>query len=144
MGVDSFKNAGLNALPPVAASVLCGYANGIIPIVFHSGNLQHWAYRSIPCFALFLAFLLRIMKDLGTMKFNQLIHRICYSSEKESLRETMNDEFTTEENKKTAKSRYNELIAGEMMINSMFNNYLAKLPLSSNSTEHPRITSEVD
>lgn len=124
MANEKLNAIGKNGLPFVIASVLCGYATNYIPDYFPIGESRDWAYRSIPALSLVIVFLLRVLKDLGSMTFSELFFtKVCAGPEKKRLLKIINDAHASPENKKQAKERYNHILDGEMQIGGQTVNY---------------------
>ncbi|EPK7664743.1 hypothetical protein MOV73_003763 [Raoultella ornithinolytica] len=124
MTTDDAKKAGKQGLPWILSSILCGYATDWIPKVLPTGELQDWAYRSIPFFAIFLMFVIRSIKDLGSMSISQIVFcKFCADPAKKRLSTIINDPLASDENKKDAKKHYAEILDAEMAMNSRMVDY---------------------
>ncbi|AYN25738.1 hypothetical protein D8682_01300 [Buttiauxella sp. 3AFRM03] len=127
MNSGSIKNAGKSTLPFIIASVICGYANDSIPAIFPEGDLRNWAYRSIPFLSICVLFCIRVIRDVGAMSVSQIIFSVfCAKPEKKTLRITIDDTYASEDSRKLARARYDEIIRSEMNMNAKLMNYLSK------------------
>lgn len=124
MAIEKVSNFGKGSLPFIIASILCGYMTNYIPTIFPNGELRDWAYRAIPCLSVCILFAMRVLCDLGTMSFSELVFsHFCATPEKKKLQEMMNDPNLSELNKDKAKNRYNEIVSSQIDINSRRLNY---------------------
>ncbi|CNI60386.1 hypothetical protein [Yersinia bercovieri] len=124
MASEKLQSAGKNGLPILIASILCGYATNLIPSYFPAGEGRDWAYRTIPFVSLCILFLIKVIRDIGSMTVGQIIFsKLCASPEKEQLKNIFNDEHAYPEVREQARSRYNEILGNEMEINSRKLNY---------------------
>ncbi|HBT4313176.1 TPA: hypothetical protein MBS28_001364 [Klebsiella aerogenes] len=125
MTTDEAKNVSKQSLPFILSSVLCGYATDLVPQLIPEGDLQAWAYRSIPCLAICLMFIFRTIKDIGSMSISQIAFtKFCSSPEKKRLIAIMNDAYASSENKEDAKKRYSDITKAEISMNARLVDYV--------------------
>ena len=83
MAEGRLKTAGKNSLPFAITSVLCGYINHMVPEIFPEGEMRQWAYSTIPMLSLVLLYIIRTIKDFGTMSPGSSgYYYMCYPREK--------------------------------------------------------------
>lgn len=129
MATGDLKTVGKNGLPFILASIICGYATNAIPTYFPPGDLREWAYRSIPLVSICVLFIIKTLKDFGSMTGAQLVFSFCSSPEKKRLVKTINDPNVSPETVSKAKSRYDELAQKELEIGSRLVGYVSSWSL---------------
>ncbi|MFV8979818.1 hypothetical protein [Serratia fonticola] len=143
MASDRIRSAGKTSLPFILASILCGYATNFIPSVFPPGELRDWAYRTIPLLSLCILFLIRVLSDIGTMSFNELIYcYFCANPEKKKLKIIMYDDDAEDDVKETARNRYNEIVRNEMDFSSHRLNYVLSWVKRTPPPQPPHLADE--
>ncbi|ENF0472710.1 hypothetical protein ABOI87_004907 [Escherichia coli] len=132
MAEGRLKTAGKNSLPFAITSVLCGYINHMVPEIFPEGEMRQWAYSTIPMLSLVLLYIIRTIKDFGTMSLARLAITICATPEKKRLKLIMPDKHVSEETKAIAEARYNQIIQKELEIGSNAVDYVVGMPIVHN------------
>lgn len=124
MANEKSRIIGKGGLPFLIASVSCGYLTNFIPEFIPAGDLRDWAYRAIPFVSVCILFIIRVLCDIGTMGFSEIVFsHFCATPEKNKLLTIINDPHVSAENKEKAKKRYNEIVDGQMEMNSRRLNY---------------------
>ncbi len=134
---NNLKNTAKNGLPLVIASVLCGYATNAIPVLFPEGETREWAYRSIPFLSIMILFMIKTLKDFGSMSFSKLAFTICASSEKKRLLSMINDSNLSTATKDDARKRYDEIGRQELELGSRVLKYISQWPVMNKSPTPP-------
>jgi len=126
MGASKLKTAGKTGLPFILASVLCGYANDQITNFIPPGDVQDWAYRSIPFFSLCILFLIKVLRDVGGLTISQIVFsKFAANPRKKALRKIIDDTYASIEVRDIAKKEYDEIVCAEIINSSALFEYIS-------------------
>jgi len=115
MAYEGIKVAGKNGLPGIITGVACGYATLLIPILFPEGDLRKWAYSSIPFLSLCVLFILRVIRDIGSMSVKEIAYlKFVAAPEKRQLRSIIDDTYSTQAVRDDAQKRYDQVCREEL------------------------------
>lgn len=125
MASDNVKVAAKNGLPFLIAAFVCGYATDAIPHFLPNGEFRDWAYRMVPVLSMIILFIIRTLSDFGGMSFTGIMFTICANPEKKRLKRIMYDQSASEDTKKQAGKRYDEILVQEMELGSRWLKYIS-------------------
>lgn len=115
MAYEGVKAVGKNGLPGIITSVVGGYATLWIPSIFPEGDLRSWAYGCIPFLSLCILFIIRVIRDIGSMSLSEIVYlKFVSAPEKRRLRSVMDDTYSSQEVRDEAKSRYSQVCREEL------------------------------
>ncbi|WP_155397513.1 hypothetical protein [Raoultella ornithinolytica] len=139
---DDAKKVSKQSLPFILSSIICGYSTDLVPRFIPEGDLQNWAYRSIPCLAICLMFIFRTIKDVGSMSISQIAFtKFCSSPEKKRLIAIINDKYASAENIEVAKKRYSDITQAEISMNARMVDYVTKWKFMHRQKSEPTVQS---
>jgi len=115
MAYEGIRVASKNGLPGIITSIACGYATVLIPVLFPEGDLRTWAYGSIPFLSLCILFIIRVLRDIGSMSIKEIAYmKFVAAPEKRQLKSIIDDTYLTQVVRDDAQKRYDQVCREEL------------------------------